>query len=95
MISFLHAQALDADELSETPAQLLTDVQHQVHPHIPDLSQERRDEEALRARITQLPAPMASQLSTWVRVLCGCGRYRHPRAGFRRIRRYCVPPGLP
>ncbi|WP_329266740.1 hypothetical protein [Streptomyces sp. NBC_01451] len=92
VISFLHAHALlEADELSETPAQLLTDVQHQVLPHIADLGQERRDrydEQALHTRIAELPAPMSDQLSTWVRVLRGQGRYRHAPAGFRRIRRY-------
>ncbi|MFI8489426.1 hypothetical protein [Streptomyces rubrogriseus] len=92
VISFLHAHALlEADELSETPAQLLTDVQHQAPPHVPDLSQERRDrhdEKALHTRIAQLPAPMADQLSAWVRVLRGRGRYRHAPAGFRRIRHY-------
>ncbi|MCL7429843.1 hypothetical protein [Streptomyces sp. YS415] len=91
-ISFLHAHALlEADELFETPAQLLTDVQHQAPVHVPDLSQERRDrydEKALHTRIAQLPAPMSDQLSAWVRVLRGCGRYRHAPAGFRRIRRY-------
>jgi site-specific recombinase XerC len=92
VISFLHAHALlEADELSETPAQLLTDVQHQVPPRITDLSQERRDrydEKALHTRIAQLPAPMADQLNAWVRVLRGRGRYPHAPAGFRRIRRY-------
>jgi hypothetical protein len=92
VISFLHAHALlEADELSETPAQLLSDVQHQVLPHIADLGQERRDrydEQALHTRIAELPAPMSDQLSTWVRVLRGRGRYRHAPAGFRRIRRY-------
>lgn len=66
VISFLHAHTLlEADELSETPAQLLTDVQHQAPPRITDLSQERRDrhdEKVLHTRIAQLPAPMAERL---------------------------------
>ncbi|MDX2395221.1 hypothetical protein NJL88_35250 [Streptomyces sp. DK15] len=90
VITFLHAHALlEADELSETPAQLLTEVQHQVHPRVPDLSQERRDrhdEKALHTRIAELPAPMADQLHAWVRVLRGRGRFRHAPARFRRIR---------
>ncbi|MFE4996473.1 hypothetical protein ACFRH4_35165 [Streptomyces mirabilis] len=92
VISFLDAHALlEADELSETPAQLLTDVQHQVQPRVTDLSQERRDrhdEKALPTRIAQLPTPMTDQLSAWVRVLRGRGRYRHPPADWKRIRRY-------
>ncbi|MDX2525733.1 hypothetical protein [Streptomyces europaeiscabiei] len=92
VISFLRAHdLLEADEVSETPAQLLTDVQYQVPPRVTDLSQEgrdRHDEKALHARIAQLPAPMADQLSAWVRVLRGQGRYQHPPADLRRIRRY-------
>jgi hypothetical protein len=70
---------------------LLTDVQHQVLLHVPDLSQEgrdRHDEKALHTRISA-SAPMADQLSAWVRVMRG--RYRHAPAGFRRVRRHlCI-----
>ncbi|MDX3697453.1 hypothetical protein PV726_46110 [Streptomyces europaeiscabiei] len=92
VISFLRAHALlEANEHVETPRQLLADVQLQVHPRVPDVSQGRRDrhdEKALHARIARLPAPMADQLSAWVRVLRGQGRYRHPPADWRLIRRY-------
>ncbi|WP_327695741.1 hypothetical protein [Streptomyces sp. NBC_00459] len=92
VISFLRAHALlEADELFETPRQLLADVQRQVQPRLTDMSQERRDrhdEKALHTRIARLPAPMADQLNAWVRVLRGQGRYRHPPADWRLIRRY-------
>ncbi|MCX4920034.1 hypothetical protein [Streptomyces sp. NBC_00687] len=90
--SFLHTQnLLQTDKQFETPGQLLQDVRSLATFRAPiPLQQWRdeRDEQALHLRITQLPAPMASQLSTWVRVLRGKGRCRHDPADFRRIRRY-------
>lgn len=92
VISFLDGQALlEEDELSEYPAQLLTDAQRQVQTRIPDLGaerQDRHDERHLYERIAQLPEPMADQLRTWVRVMRGRGRFQHPPAGYRRIRHY-------
>ncbi|MFF7602974.1 hypothetical protein [Streptomyces mirabilis] len=95
MISFLEEHTLlEADELSETPVQLLTDVQHQadeVDVRVPDLGTERRDrhdERALHERIAGLPEPTADQLRAWVRVMRGLGRYEHPPAAYRRIRHY-------
>ncbi|QYX81772.1 hypothetical protein [Streptomyces akebiae] len=99
VISFLHAHALlEADELSDTPAQLLTDVRHQVLPHVPDVSQRRRDrydKKALHTRIAQLPAPMADELSARVRVLRGRGRYRHTPAASGVSVATCASPGRP
>ncbi|WP_329274106.1 hypothetical protein [Streptomyces sp. NBC_00691] len=92
VISFLQTHALlEADELSETLAQLLTEIQHRTRPPVPNLSQERRDrhdEKALNTRIAQLPDPVAGQLSAWVRVRVrrGRGRFRHAPVSFRRIR---------
>jgi integrase len=95
VISFLAEHTLlEADELSETPVQLLTDVQHQADKaddRAPNLGTERRDrhdERALHERIAQLPEQTADQLRAWVRVMRGLGRYEHPPAAYRRIRRY-------
>ncbi|MEV5455253.1 hypothetical protein AB0L31_35560, partial [Streptomyces sp. NPDC052535] len=92
VISFLDGQALlEEDELFENPAQLLTEVQRQVHPPVPDLGAERRDrhdERALYERIAQLPEPMADQVRAWVRVMRGRGRFEHPPVSYRRIRHY-------
>lgn len=92
VISFLSEHALlEPDELSETPGQLLADVRRPAMPRVRDLDQERRerhDARALSTQITQLPEPMADQLHAWVRVMRGHGRYQHPPADFRRIRRY-------
>lgn len=92
VIDFLDGRALLApDALSETPAQLLTDVQRHVRSHVPDLSAERRDrhgEKALHERIAQFPEPMAEQLRAWAMVMRGLGRYRHAPADYPRIRRY-------
>ncbi|MEU9992923.1 hypothetical protein AB0E10_40340 [Streptomyces sp. NPDC048045] len=92
VLSFLDEHALlEADEVREAPAQLLTDVQRPARFPAVDLGAERRDrhdERALDERIAQLPEEMADQLRAWVRVMHGRGRYAHPPAGFRLIRRY-------
>ncbi|MFC8198873.1 hypothetical protein ACFWBR_39750 [Streptomyces sp. NPDC060006] len=92
VISFLDGQTLlEEVKISESPGQLLPDVQRQPRHDIPDLGAERRDrhdERALFDRIAQLSEPMADQLRAWVRVMRGRGRFRHPSAGYRRIRHY-------
>ncbi|MFC9679042.1 hypothetical protein [Streptomyces sp. NPDC056948] len=92
VIDFLDERALlEPDALSETPAQLLTDVQRQVPSRVPDLSTGRRDghdERALHERIVRFPEPMAEQLRAWAMVMRGQGRYQHAAADYSRIRRY-------
>ncbi|GJF20972.1 hypothetical protein SHO565_15360 [Streptomyces sp. HO565] len=82
---------LDADQLRETPHQLLTDVQRRTPDRGVSLSVKRRDQhdaEELRKQIDRLPKPMAEQMHAWVKVMRGCGRYEHPPAAYRLIRRY-------
>jgi len=82
---------LDADQLRETPHQLLTDVQRRTPDRGVSLSVKRRDRhdaEQLRERIDRLPEPMAEQMHAWVEVMRGGGRYEHPPAAYRLIRRY-------
>lgn len=84
-------ERLDADGLRETPHQLLTDVQRRTPDRVVSLSVERRDRhdaEELRERINRLPEPMAEQMHAWVKVMRGGGRYEHPPAAYRLIRRY-------
>jgi hypothetical protein len=87
---------LEADEVRETPAQLLTDVQRPARFPAVDLGAERRDrhdERALDERIAQLPEEMADQLRAWVRVMRGRGRYAHPVTFLVAPQRGAWPPG--
>ncbi|RSO06929.1 hypothetical protein DMH18_26105 [Streptomyces sp. WAC 06783] len=95
VIAFLDRHdLLDTDATAATSSRLPADARRQSPTRPVDLSQERRDRHdnrALHDRIAQLPEPMADQLRAWVRVMRGCGRYQHPAAGFRLIRRYlCI-----
>ncbi len=49
---------------------------------------DRHDAEELREQIDRLPEPMAEQMHAWVKVMRGGGRYEHPPAAYRLIRRY-------
>ncbi|MEV8071617.1 hypothetical protein [Streptomyces pseudogriseolus] len=92
LVDFLDQhELLNADGLRETPHQLLTDVQRRTPDRVVSLSVERRDRydaEELRERIDRLPEPMAKQMHAWVTVMRGGGRYEHPPAAYRLIRRY-------
>ncbi|WP_437031171.1 hypothetical protein [Streptomyces sp. enrichment culture] len=82
---------LDADQLRETPHQLLTDAQRRTPDRGVSLSVKRRDRhdaDELREQIDRLPEPMAEQMHAWVKVMRGGGRYEHPPAAYRLIRRY-------
>ncbi|MFF5426411.1 MULTISPECIES: hypothetical protein [unclassified Streptomyces] len=77
---------LDAEGLRETPHQLL-DVQGRISARIMSLHVERRDRHdarKLRERIDRPPEPMHA----WGKVMRGGGRYEHPPAACRLIRRY-------
>ncbi|MFK4547268.1 hypothetical protein RKD29_006864 [Streptomyces tendae] len=92
VVDFLDQHALlDADQLRETPHQLLTDVQCRTPDRVVSLSVERRDRHDARELMQQidlLPEPMTEQMHAWVKVMRGAGRYEHPPAAYRLIRRY-------
>ncbi|MGW7276525.1 hypothetical protein ACWGH5_39280 [Streptomyces sp. NPDC054864] len=101
MTGFLAARNLLARDLDPEPATVRLPI---VRPlvaaptarHRTAAARETALEATVRAMISRLPEPMATELGAWVRVMRGSGRYRHPAVGWRRIRLnlYIVSPTL-